>query len=196
MPESQSAAHANIRCSTILEILGKPKEHVEKTIRDYVQKLRDDESYVVLTEKFSDAEEQEDTKMWSAFVELEMLCKGLESVVRFCFEYMPSSIEIDKPDRMDVSSTITNRTFNDLMARLHKVDMIVKQLKNENDFLRQNLRTSIKNLIAVSLAASPMTKEQLVKATGVGEDQMDPFIEELEKEEKITNDGITYSIKR
>lgn len=196
MSETQSAAHANIRCSTILEILGKPKEHVEKTIRDYVQKLRDDDAYVVLSEKFSEAEEQEESKMWSAFVELEMLCKGLESVVRFCFEYMPSSIEIDKPDRMEVSSTITNRTFNDLMARLHKVDMIVKQLKNENDFLRQNLRTSIKNLIAVSLGAAPMTREQLVKATGIGEDQIGPFIEELEKEEKIRNDGERYVLNR
>ena len=37
MEESEKqGAHAHMRCRTIIEVLGKPKEHVEKAIKDYI----------------------------------------------------------------------------------------------------------------------------------------------------------------
>ena len=49
----------HIRCKIIVEILGKPKEHVEKTIRMYVDKVKNDSDVIVLKTDFSKAEEKE-----------------------------------------------------------------------------------------------------------------------------------------
>ncbi len=195
---NDSANSAKIRVRTIIEVLGKPKEHVEKTIREYVEKIKEDNDFVVMKEHFSDAAEQESEsqKYWSVFVELEFLVKGLHPLVGFCFNYMPSSIEIEKPEELTLPADMMNSLFNDLQARLHKVDMIVKQQVNENHFLRNNLRHSMRNLIILTLASHPMDIGKLIKATGIEKDILQKFIDELVKEDKLTKDGDTYHIKR
>jgi len=53
MPEIETKSEKNhIRCKTIIEILGKPKEHVEKTIRMYVDNIKKDQDLIVLKESF------------------------------------------------------------------------------------------------------------------------------------------------
>ena len=47
-----------IRFKTIIEILGQPKEHVEKSLREYVKKIKEDSELMVLKEYYSDVKEQ------------------------------------------------------------------------------------------------------------------------------------------
>jgi len=68
-----------------------------------------------------------------------MIIKGIPKLIGFCFDYMPSSIEISKPDEFVMKKSTVENLMNDLQARLHDVDMIIKKQKNENDFLRKNL---------------------------------------------------------
>ena len=193
-----SAATAKIRVRTIIEVLGKPKGHIEKTIRDYVEKIKEDNDFVVLKEHFSESEEQKhgEETYFAVFVELEFLVKGLHPLVGFCFNYMPSSIEIEKPEELTLPASMMNALFNDLQARLHKVDMVVKQQVNENHFLRNNLRHSMRNLIVLTLVSHPMDIEKLAKATGIEKNILQKFIDELVKEEKLTKDGDTYRVSR
>ena len=195
---NDSAASAKIRVRTIIEVLGKPKEHIEKTIREYVENIKVDNNFVMLKEHFSDAEEQKhgEETYFAIFVELEFLVKGLQPLVGFCFNYMPSSIEIEKPEELAIPASMMNAIFNDLQARLHKVDMVVKQQANENTFLRKNLRYSMRNLIVITLVSHPMSMEKLIKATGIDEKILQQFVDELAKENKIEKDGDTYRVKR
>ena len=193
MAGPESAQHAKIRCRTIIEVLGKPKEHVEKTIRDYVKTIKEDTDFVTLSEHFSDAAEQDDG-YFSIFVELELLVKGITPLVGFCFTYMPSSVEIEKPEELMLPTHTVNALFNDLQARLHKVDMIVKQQANEGAFLRKNLRNAIRNLVSVTLAVKELPLENLAKVTGVEEERLKPFLDELIAEGKLRQDGETYSL--
>src|SRR3989344_793413 len=169
MAQSHDANHAKIRCRTIIEVLGKPKEHVEKTIRGYVQKIKEDTDFVILAEHFSEPADNED---------------GFVSVF----------VEMEKPEEMALPAHIVNSLFNDLQARLHQVDMIVKKQANENAFLRRNLRHSIRNLVSVTLAVKPLSLESLSKVTGVEKDQLKPFLDELVSEGKLQNDGDAYSL--
>lgn len=191
MEKSQKAQHANIRCRTIIEVLGKPKEHVEKTIKQYVEKIKHDEDYVVLKEEFSHAEKQEE--YWSTFVEMEFLVKGVNNLVSFCFDYMPSSMEILSPEELVMPTQNINQLLNDLQARLHDVDMVVKQQKNQSDHLRENLNKSIKNIITVSITHSPMDKETVSKVTGVETAQINTFLEQLMEEGVLKKDGDNYT---
>ncbi len=195
MAQTGNSDHAKIRCRTIIEVLGKPKEHVEKTIHEYVKKIREDTDFVILSEHFSEPAEQEDGYQ-SVFVELELLSKGIAPLVGFCFNYMPSSVEIEKPEELTLPSHMMNSLFNDLQARLHKVDMIVKKQVNENAFLRSNLRHSIRNLISVTLVVKPLTLVQLSKVTGVDGDQIKPFLDEMVAEGKLAQDGESYALAK
>lgn len=186
------AEKTKIRCRTIIEVLGKPKEHVESTLKQYIEKIREDNDLAILNENFAEAVQQQ--QLWSAFAELEMVVKDIPKLIGFCFDYMPSSIEIIKPEELAVSNREIADLLNDLQARLHKMDMMIKQVKGENDFLRKNMNALVKNIIMISLAKNSLSAENLSKAAGIPEKELLPFIELLLKEDKIRKEGEFYSL--
>ena len=80
-----------IRCVAIIEVLGKPKEHVEKSMNMYLEKLKKEDYLSILKEEVAEVKKLEDN-MFSTFAEMELLIKGPINLISFCFDYMPSSI--------------------------------------------------------------------------------------------------------
>lgn len=185
--------HAHIRCRAIIEVLGKPKEHVETAIKEYVEHIRQDHELVIMNEDFSDAQEQEGS-MWSKFVEIDIVIKGTKKLISFCFEYMPSSIEVVKPSHLILTNPELSNFLNDLQARLHSVDMIVKQQKAENDFLRKNMHAVIHNAVIICLKVASLSLEQLSQVTGVDRKELEVFVGKMLKENKIKKENEVYSL--
>ena len=184
--------HTHIRCRTIIEVLGKPKEHVENAIKEYIEHIKEDSELVILNEDYSDIKEQ--GKLFSKFVELDLVIKGTKKLTAFCFEYMPSSIEVVKPEHLIMTNPELSNFLNDLQARLHSVDMIVKQLKAENDFLKLNMNAVLHNSILLCLKVSKLNLEQLSQVTGVDKKELEIFAEKLIKENKIKKEGEIYTL--
>ena len=181
----------HLRCKIIIEVLGKPKEHVEKALKRYIEKIDSDSDLIILKKEFADAKEKD--KLWATFVDMEMVIKGLPKLIAFCFDYMPSSIEILKPDELNMTRSSIADFANDLQARLHDVDMIIKKLKNENEFLKKNMNTVINNSILISLISGALDKEGISKITGI-KDELKIFLDSLIKENKIAEDNGVYSL--
>ncbi len=193
MPDEKLGAEkTHIRCSIIIEVLGKPKEHVEKSIRDYVEKIKMDSDLIVMKADFADATEKE--SLWATFVELDMVVKGIPKLISFCFDYMPSSVEISKPEEFIMKKSTVEDLLNDLQARLHNVDMVVKQQKNENEFLKHNLNKAVSNTVLLSLVSGSLDRERLSKATGISEEELEIFLDNLIKENKIIKEGEIYTL--
>ena len=145
-----------------------------------VDKIKNDSELIVLNTEFADAKEK--GTLWATFVELELIIKGLPKLIAFCFDYMPSSVEILKPEEFSMKNSTIENLINDLQARLHQVDMIVKQQKNENEFLKQNLNKSVSNTILISLAPGSLDKEKLSKVTGIASKELEILLDRLIKE--------------
>src|SRR3989338_1910014 len=192
MPKDIATEKTHIRCKVIIEVLGKPKEHVENSIRLYVDKIKEDSDLILLSSKFADAEEK--AGLWSTFVELEMVVKGITKLIAFCFDYMPSSVQVLKPESYMLERATIEDFENDLQARLHHVDMIIKKQKNENDFLRKNMNTSVKNSILIALSFGKFEFKTLSKATGIHDNELKLFLDSLLKDDKIKEDNGIYSL--
>ena len=184
--------HAHIRCRTIIEVLGKPKEHVDNAIKEYIEHIKEDSELVILNEDYSEINEQ--GPLWSKFVELELVIKGTKKLISFCFEYMPSSIEVVKPEHFVMTNPELSNFLNDLQARLHSVDMIVKQQKAENDFLKHNMNAILHNAILICLKVSKLNLQQLSKITGVNRKELEIFVENLLSENKIKKEDELYTL--
>ena len=184
--------HAHLRCRTIIEVLGKPKEYVEDALKQYTKHIKEDSELVILNEDYSEAKDQ--GKMWSKFVELDLVIKGTKKLISFCFEYMPSSLEVTKPEHLIMTNAEISNFLNDLQARLHNVDMIVKQQKAENDFLKQNMHAVIHNTILICLKVAKLTPEQLSQVTGIEQKELELFLEKLLKENKIKKEEDLYTL--
>jgi len=182
-----------IRCRAILEVLGKPKEHVEKTIKLLVEKVKEDPEISVLNEKYAEIKPEAKT-MFTTFVELEMVVKGITTLTGFCFDFMPSSIDIEKPEQLTVKNIDISNIFNDLQSKLHNVDMVAKTLRAERDFLKRNLNTMISNILTILIKLGKNTIEELSKFTGINKEELEKHLETLIKEEKIKKEEDKYQL--
>ena len=183
-----------MHCIFIIEVLGKPKEHVEKTLKGYINAVKKDKKVEVLKEEYAEPEKDKESELYTMFVELETMVKGASKIIEFCFDYMPSSVEILEPKSVKYSSNNFSDLLNDLQARLHKMDMIVKNRNQENTILKQNGAIFLRNIIYLSLKQEEKDIAKLSKDSGVPEKELEKFLEILIKEKKLKKNKKIYSL--
>ena len=169
---------SKITCRAVIEVMGKPKEHVEAALTEYIGNLKKDDRFTVQREEYAEIKKQE-SEMWTKFVELELESKDAQQLISFCFEYMPSVIEILEPEKIELTETDLSEFFNDLQAKLHQVDMVAKQVKVENENLSFNMNKLLNNYLVVLLGKENLTLEQISRFTGVPETKVGDFLDKL-----------------
>ena len=178
----------------IIEMLGGPKEHIEKTLRAFVDDLKQNPELEITKEDYVEAEPQD--KLFSTFVELELWFKNVNTLIAFCFDAMPSSVEIIEPDEFFIRSPEFAGLLNDLQAKIHRVDMVIKQLRAENDVIKKNTHKLLKNLIILSLEKGGQSCETISTHIGIGKEELSKFLEELVSKGSLHKKGDLYLSKR
>ena len=126
-----------ILARVVVEVAGFPKEHIEQVMEKIAEKIK--ENFEVVKSEIFESVELKDKMagFWSIFSEIERKFEDINAITVFCFEYMPSSMEILEPENLNFQSTEIAGFLNDLLARLHEYDMVVKNLQAENMMLKK-----------------------------------------------------------
>ncbi len=181
-----------IRSAVIIEMLGKPREHVEETLKEYISTIKKDNDLAVLKEDYADIEQKED--LFSTFVELDLLISDITKLIYFCFDWMPSSIEIMEPELFRLEANDVTDFLNDLQARLHNVDMSLKSVKSENAYLHENINALLQNFIFFSLKQGDKTIDEIQKEMGMDEVHLQRLLEMLVENNKIQKREDKYGL--
>jgi len=191
---SEKLEQGYIQSKVVIEIVGKPKEHVEEAIKKYLDLISKKEDIDILEKEIVPAKELEndDQGLFAIFAELEILTKDITVLMGFCFDYMPSSIEIIEPKEMKLKERDLTGIMNDLQGKLHKLDMGAKQLNNENQFLKQNAYFLATNLFAVLMKTGSRKLDQLSRLSGMSEKDTKEFLEKLIKQGHVKKEGEEY----
>lgn len=182
-----------IKARVIIEMLGAPKEHIQETLKLYIEKIKKDEKKIVLR-KVEYAEPKEVNNLFSVFAELELDFQDLQTMTYFCFDYMPSSIEVYDPEELVYGNTELTDFFNDLQARLHKFDMLIKNLSAENKVVKKNGNTLARNIVLVCLESGPKTIIEIGKFSGMPEEHIKKFVNILVSEGKVKEQDGKYQL--
>ena len=151
----------------IVEVAGFPKEHIESVIKKLVEKIKSEEE-VLRSDIF---EIKKINEFWSTFTEIELVFADLDHLSKFCFEYMPSSIEIIEPDRFSLDAKDFEDVYNDVLGKLHHYDMNIKSIKAANLIFQRKLN---------ELGINP---ESLVKAKNSQQENQKEEKQEIKIEE-------------
>jgi hypothetical protein len=182
-----------INCRVIIEMLGAPKEHIEETIRSYVKQLKEEYKTVkVLREQFAEAKKRD--KLYSTFVELDLEVQGAENLIGFCFDYMPSSVEIFEPEMLTYEAQDFTDFLNDLQGKLHKIDMALKNLSAENQILKKNNSIIVRSYISHLLKNGPKKLEELSQETSIKPDALDKIMMALLQDKTVKYADDVYSL--
>ncbi len=184
----------NIQFRAVIEVLGKPEEHVDTALKGYIEKLTNDEKFDVLNSEFAEIKKQDEQELWAGFAEVDVAAAKIEDLTTFCFEYMPSLLEIMSPKQMNLTDDDLSKVLTDLQAKLHTVDMVAKQVRMENDQLKHSLNALLQNYTLLLLSKQGLTSSQLSTLTGVHEERLADFLDSLIDAGKIDLKGETYSL--
>jgi len=187
---------SKITFRAIIEVVGKPKEHIEGAFQGYLKQLKEDKNYTVVHEEVAESKALPEDEMWSTFAELEIKTDDMRNILNFCFDYMPSQLEIIEPEELTFDDVMLSEMFTDLQARLHSIDMVAKQVKLENEHMVRNMNLLLRNYILVLLTNNNLTSEQLSKLTGVAKEKIEDFLDKLIDDKKVDLKEGTYFILR
>jgi len=166
-----------IKAKVILEIAGYPEEHVDKTIRLVIDRIKEEDNLVLEENEIFPTEKKDETFM--TFSELTISFKKIVDIYEFCFNYMPSSIDILEPeDLLSIKPSEFNDSINDLLYTIHQHDML---LKNSNANLKSsnNNMTKLLSNMVLYLKKEGKNLAQISEIIGVGEDVLKKFVLDL-----------------
>lgn len=177
----------------VIEVLGKPQEHVEESMKQYLSQLKEDKRFTIIHQESAEIKKQEKQDLWAVFAELEVKTQQLENLTIFCLDYMPSLMEIVEPKQLAFTDIEFSQFLNDLQTKLHQIDLLAKHVKIENDHLKRNLGGLLGNYIQILLKQNNFGSAQLSKLTGVSQDQLEDYMDKMMDEGKIDlKEGIYY----
>ncbi len=132
-----------INAILMLEILGRPAEHVKDTLNDIVKKLGEERDVLIIEKKIAEPKKVENKEvkgeLFSSFAEVEIKT-NLQTLMMIIYGYMPSHIEIIEPENVTMRNSEMNLFFNELMRRLHQYDELAKGVMIERQILAQQIK--------------------------------------------------------
>lgn len=180
----------SVLARVIIEMLGAPQNYITKTMQDYVDKLK--QTHTVLKTDIADAEPQ--GNVFSIFAELEIKFQDLPSLFDFCIESMPSSVEVVEPEHFTLSLDKLNAFLNDLQARLHEADAIIKTERTRQQLLDMNTLNVFRRFLLHVIEQGPKSASEISHYVGVHPRELAPFLNKLVEDKKLKKDGEIYSL--
>lgn len=182
-----------IGAKAIIESIGAPKEYIEETLKSYIQKIKGT-GLNINSEVYHEGIPVEDGKFFSTFVEIDARFKSTADLLNFCFDCMPSSIEIYQPEELVLPASEINGFLNDLQARIHENDLIVKNYKAQNTFLDRNAMAVFQNFLLFAIKQCPKTLAELSVPVGLEPEMLKPFLDKLLEQKRVKVENGKYLI--
>jgi hypothetical protein len=187
------AEETEISVKAIIEVVGKPKDHVENSLKLVLDSIKKDKGIKPVQMKVFRPKKLDD--YFSAFAEVDLKFDEPDILIGFCFDYLPSSIEIISPESLTINSVDMAGLLNDLLSKLHNVNMAVSRYKMENDLLKANGEGLLKNILMLSIKEKPKKIEAMADEIGIKAKDLQPFVDKYVKEGKIKEKGGLYMLK-
>ncbi|MFA5019560.1 MAG: hypothetical protein WC533_00495 [Candidatus Pacearchaeota archaeon] len=135
--------------SLIIEVLGRPAENVALALEEVLKSIEKEDGVKLIQKtthepkKIEPKENQKITKeqeLFTSFLELELEFDGLRPFVMFIFKYMPSHVEVLKPEQLTIPNTEISEIMTGVNIRMHKYDEVVRILLVEKEKLEEELK--------------------------------------------------------
>ena len=194
MDDSDRLDQGQYKVRIVIELLGQPKDLMQKTFDMLMTQLKTDTHHYLLSDKRAPFKAQ--GKLWSTFTEAELWVKDFRALAALLFEYLPSSVEIAQPSSVNLKAPQITNFLNDLQTRLHEQDMKVKNLAAEVQVLKKQGGGMLFNLIVLSLKEAPKNIEELAKSIGATTKDLKPYLKKLTETKSLKKEGDTYSLGR
>jgi hypothetical protein len=136
-----STEQRKIKTMFVLEIVGRPAEHLTTTLEEIIGKIGDEKGVKVLDKKINDPVEMKEQKgFFTTFAEVELELDSILNLAILVFKYMPAHIEIVQPETITLDNSGFNDILNELTRRLHGYDEVARVLQLQSAQMQRKLK--------------------------------------------------------
>ena len=126
----------------VLEVIGKPADHLTTTLKDIIEKMKQEKGVVVKNSKVNDPAPLKDKEgFFTNFAEIELSLEDPLKLFFMIFGYMPAHVEVTYPENIKFTNDGLGAVLNDLTRKLHSYDEIAKILQMEKNILERKLKS-------------------------------------------------------
>lgn len=134
----------NVRALMIIEVIGKPPEHLTETLKNIIKQIAEENGVSVKEEKIKEPVLMKDQKdFYTSFAEVEVEVEEILYLAMLMFKYMPAHIEITFPEMITLSNNDLNDILNELTRRLHGYDEVARIIQIEKSILEKKLKEAM-----------------------------------------------------
>lgn len=133
-------AEQKIQCRFVIEMLGRPANYIKEIMAKLIEKIEKEKEIKILDKKLFEPKQIKDSDLYSTFTEIEVEIGEIIILWRILFTYMPSHIEIIKPENLKINKSKLEVFINELVRRLHQYDEATRKLMIEKAILEKKLR--------------------------------------------------------
>ena len=152
------AEHQRTRAIMIVEIAGRPAEHVKESLKQHVNEIDKRENANITSVNINEPKKiqmsqsntnnsQAQQEMFTCFAEVEVETDSFSKLIEIVFDFMPSSVELIKPDTLKLNIEESTSFVNNLAGRLHRYDEIAKVARLQSQQLGKRLQLMEQELI-------------------------------------------------
>jgi|TARA_Y100000310_G_scaffold319661_1_gene375202 hypothetical protein len=154
----------DIKANLIIEIIGKPAEHLVATLEDIIKQIDGEKGVKVVNKKIKEPVAFEKQKgFFTTFAEIEIEVEDILILNILMFKYMPAHVEIISPELIILSNNGWNDILNELTRRLHGYDEVARVIQTEKRILENKLRQINESSTSSKQSDDSSTKELIPK---------------------------------
>jgi len=130
-----------IRAMMILEIIGRPAEHLTETLNKLIEEIDKEKGVVVKEKNIKEPvlmKEQKD--FYTTFAEIEVEVEEIMHLAILMFKYMPAHVEVISPELIALTNNSWSEILSELTRRLHGYDEVARVIQNEKVILEKKLK--------------------------------------------------------
>jgi len=130
-----------IKSSIILEIIGRPPEHLIETLESIIKQIDGEKGISVISKKINEPVFMKDSKeFYTTFAEVEIEVEDILYLAVVMFKYMPAHVEVIEPELIALTNNGWTDILSELTRRLHGYDEIARMLQVQNAQMQKKMR--------------------------------------------------------
>ena len=131
---------SKIKAKLIIEIMGRPPEHVKEALNTLVVRLGSEKGVSVIDKQYHEPKPIEESKdLFIAFADVDAEFENIESFFNILMGYMPAHAEIYEPEKFKLDASNINELGNFILGKLHRYDSIAKRALMERNMIAEQL---------------------------------------------------------
>lgn len=124
----------------ILEIIGRPKEHLVQTLEEIISKINSEQGVSVSEQKIHEPTLMKDSKeLFITYAEVEVKVEEPILLAVLVFKYMPANIELISPERVIFNNNQFSEILNELTRRLHSYEELARVMQIERQKMQEKM---------------------------------------------------------